>query len=200
MSKLRGKEYTNYDPQKIIYTNFNCKNPNVKKKQYYKDDQKAVENDRLSYINVNYFTKYIVVKTPPMIMPFKINNNTGSFIMNLQFTNHKDDESMNGFYNWIRQIEQTQINHIGLTQETIDQYSTQIRRDKQKKYDPNLLVKIPFRYNKFECEAYNQEGGLINLLTINPFSKVECDIYIDKIWKFNDQFICKWKCQTIQLL
>ena len=24
-----------------------------------------------------------------------------------------------------------------------------------------------------------------------------CDIYIDKIWKFNDRFYCKWKVRNI---
>tara|TARA_B110001469_G_C9644723_1_gene325380 strand:+ start:1217 stop:1819 length:603 start_codon:yes stop_codon:yes gene_type:complete len=200
MSKLKGKEYTFYDKDKIKYTNFNCKNPNCKKKQYYIDETLAINNDRLNYINVNYNGKYVVIKTPPMTMPFKINDKTGSFIMNLQFTNYKDDKSMNEFYEFIRNVEQTHIKHIGINESTVDRYSSQIRRDKNKKYDPNLVVKIPFRYNKFECEAYNKEGNLINLLNINPFSKVQCDIYIDKIWLFNDIFICKWKCQTIQLI
>mgnify|MGYP006082904451 CR=1 FL=1 len=201
MSKLNGRDYKIYDPEKIIYTNYNCKNPNVKKKQYYKDDDLlAINNDRLSYINVNYSSKHVIIKTPIMTSPFKINDKTGSFIMNLQFSNFKDNELMNEFYEFIRHVEQTQIKHIGLDETNIDKYSTQIRRDKEKKYDPNLIVKIPFRYNKFECEAYNNEGDFINILNINPFSKVQCDIYIDKIWKFNDQFICKWKCKTIQLI
>ena len=97
---------------------------------YYKDDSTAITNDQLSYIAVNYLSKSIVIKTPPMTMPFSINNNTGSFIMNLQFTNYQEDESMNGFYDFIRKIEQNQINHIGLDKDTIDQYTTQIRRDK----------------------------------------------------------------------
>lgn len=200
MSKLKGREYSYYDPNQIRYTNFNCENPNVKKKKYYQDDQLAIHNDRLSYIQINYGPKYVVVKTPPMTVPFKINDKTGSFIVTLQFTNYKDDDIMNGFYEFIRQVEQTQVKHIGFDETTIDRYSSQIRRDSQKKYDPNLVVKIPFRYNKLECEAYDKDGHLINLLNLTPFSKVQCDIYIDKIWVFNDQFICKWKCRTIQLV
>ena len=31
------------------------------------------------------------------------------------------------------------------------------------------------------------------------FSKIFYDIYIDKIWKFNEKYICKWKVKKIQL-
>jgi hypothetical protein len=199
-NSLRGKNFDWYDISKIKYTNFNCKNPNCKKKEYYKSDEHAVNNDRLSYINVNYSGKYIVIKTPPMTMPFKINNRSGSFTMNLQFTNYIEDEEMNNFYNFIKNLQISQVQHIGLDETTIDRYCDQIWRDKEKKYDPNLSVKVPFRYNKFECEAYNQDGDLINLLNINPFSKMQCDIYVDQIWLFNDSFICKWKVNKIQLL
>jgi len=29
---------------------------------------------------------------------------------------------------------------------------------------------------------------------------MECDIYLDKIWKMNDKFYAKWKCKVIHLL
>ena len=27
--------------------------------------------------------------------------------------------------------------------------------------------------------------------------KLKCDIYIDKIWKFNGKYVCKWKVKNI---
>ena len=29
---------------------------------------------------------------------------------------------------------------------------------------------------------------------------MQCDIYIDKIWKFNDVYYCKWKARKIYLV
>jgi len=205
-NKLKYKDFSYYDLSNndlsnIRYTNFNCKNPNTKKKEYYRDDTTPILNDQLCFININYKnTSEILITTPVMTMPFKINENNGSFIMNLQFTNYKDDPNMNKFYNFMRNLELQHIKHIGLDESNIELYLPQIRRDKDEKYDPNLVTKLPFRYSKFECDAYNRDGELINILNISRFSKMQCDIFIDKIWVFNDQYICKWKVKTIQLL
>ena len=56
-----------------------------------------------------------------------------------------------------------------------------------------------FRYTKMEADAYTKEGQPMNILSIHRFSKAECVIYIDRIWKFNDMFVCKWKLKTIYL-
>ena len=29
---------------------------------------------------------------------------------------------------------------------------------------------------------------------------MQCDIYIDKIWKYNDVYYCKWKARKIYLV
>ena len=120
--------------------------------------------------------------------------------MNLQFTNIDNDDQMKEFYLFIKSLEEVQRKYIGIDEDTEDLYLSQIRRDKQKKYDPNLIVKLPFRQNKFELEAINNEGTPINVLNISRFSKVKCDIYIDKIWKFHDQYVCKWKLNRLVIV
>ena len=82
----------------------------------------------------------------------------------------------------------------------MDIYASQIRFDKQEKYDPNLSVKIPFKYNKYECDIKNENYSSMNILNINNFTKMQCDIYIDNIWKFNGKFVCKWKVSRILLV
>jgi hypothetical protein len=42
--------------------------------------------------------------------------------------------------------------------------------------------------------------SLINIENICNFTKMRCDIYIDKIWKWNDVFTCKWKVKVIHLV
>ena len=64
----------------------------------------------------------------------------------LQFTNFEKDNEMKKFYNFIKLIENQQLSIIGCKK---DEYLSQIRQDKEKKYEPNLCVKIPFLYNKF---------------------------------------------------
>jgi hypothetical protein len=199
-NKLKNIDYGKYNLESIRYNNFNCKNPNVKEKEYYEDNKKAINNDKLSFININYDNKVgLLITTPEMVMPFKISGTNGNFSMSLQFSKYKDDENMKLFYNFIRNLEINHIQHLGLSDENLSLYIPQIRRDKEKKYDPTLLLKIPFKYNKLEAEAYNENGELINILNISRFTKMKCDIYIDKIWVFNDQYYCKWKLKTIQL-
>ena len=91
------------------------------------------------------------------------------------------------------------MQYIGLDEDEIDLYNSQIYQDKQNKYDPLLTVKIPFIKNKFNVDIYHDEYTL-NVLNINKFSKVKCDIYIDKIWKYNEKYICKWKVKKIYVL
>ena len=184
---------------KFNYKGFNVKNPNQKKKEYYADETLPIQNDKLSYIHITYGSRPFYVKTPIMTVPFKISEKDGSFQFSLQFTNYKDNEEMNRFYNLIRNIELQQMKFIGLDETNTELYLSQIRRDKKKQYDPNLLIKIPFRYTKMEADAYTKEGQPMTILSIHRFSKAECVIYIDRIWKFNDMFVCKWKLKTIYL-
>ena len=197
MSQLKNISHKAYDIEKIRYVNFSCKNPNVKKKEFIEDESTAIHNDKLSHIGLYYSNNSMIyVTTPVMVCPFGVNQSNG-FMMNLQFTNYENDDRMKEFYLFIKALEELQKNHMGFDDSTDELYISQIKRDKQKRYDPNLVVKLPFRQNKFELEAYNKEGEIINVLNIPKFCKVQCDIYIDKIWKFNDQYICKWKLHRL---
>ena len=199
MSLLKNISHKAYDIEKIRYVNFVCKNPNVKKKEFMEDKSQAVNNDKLSYISMYYGKNNMVyVTTPVMVCPFGVNQSNG-FIMNLQFTNYENDDKMKEFYLFIKALEELQKNHIGIDDTNDDLYISQIKRDKHRKYDPNLVVKLPFKRNKFELESYNKEGEHMNVLNVPRFCKVQCDIYIDKIWKFNDQYVCKWKLHKLTI-
>ena len=45
-------------------------------------------------------------------------------------------------------------------------------------------------------DIYNDNYN-ITIKNLTKFINVKCDIYIDKIWKYNDQYICKWKASKI---
>ena len=71
-----------------------------------------------------------------------------------------------------------------------------IRYDKKGRYDPNLLTKIPFRGTKYLVDIKNKDSAC-SISNIYNFTKVRCDIFIDKVWKYNDKYVCKWKVGKI---
>ena len=195
ISNLKHIDHGKYIIDKIQYINFNLKNPNVKEKEYIQDDSVAVENERLSYIQLLYNNNpMIYITTPKMFCPFGFNKKTST--INLQFSNLETDAHMKSFFEFIQNIEFQQMAHIGLTEENADLYKTQIQYDKKGVYDPTLYIKLPFNYNKYEVDIYNDRFP-ITILGIQKYMTMTCDIYIDKIWKFNDRYICKWKVRNI---
>ena len=198
ISNLKHIDHGKYIIDKIQYINFNLKNPNVQEKEYIRDDSVAVENERLSYIQILYNNNpMIYITTPKMFCPFGFNKNANT--MNLQFTNLETDAHMKSFFEFIQNIEFQQMAHIGLTEENADLYKTQIQYDKKGVYDPSLYVKLPFNYNKYEVDIYNDRFP-ITILGIQKYMTMTCDIYIDKIWKFNDKYVCKWKVERILII
>ena len=197
MNKLKNIDYNKYKLEDINYISYIC--TDVKKKKYKQDNTIPKDNDRLSHIDIFYgYNTILELTTPEMIIPFGIDKGNG-FQMKLQFTNYKSDPNMKSFYDFISNLEFQQMQYIGLDEDEIDLYNSQIYQDKQNKYDPLLTVKIPFIKNKFNVDIYHDDYTL-NVLNINKFSKVKCVIYIDKIWKYNEKYICKWKVKKIYVL
>jgi len=120
--------------------------------------------------------------------------------MSLQFTNLESDNEMKSFFDFIENVEVNNMKHLGIGEDNYDKYINQIRYDKQKQYDPNLSVKVPFVNNRYDMDIYSDDYDLINIENICNFTKMRCDIYIDKIWKWNDVFTCKWKVKVIHLV
>ena len=72
--------------------------------------------------------------------------------------------------------------------------------DKNEIYEPNLLVKLPFQYNKFLIDLYSDFSSIVNIFTIKKFQRMECDLYVDRVWRMNDKFYMKWKCKIIHMI
>ena len=195
MNNLKHIDHGIYTIDHIKYINYNLKNENVKTKEYVKDNTLAIENEKIAYIQVIHDRNPIIyVTTPKMFCPFGLSKK--GYTMNLQFSNYKTDPHMNSFFEFIKNIEYQQMAHIGISEDSIENYISQIQYDKDDVYDPSLVVKLPFKYNKFEVDIYNDKFP-ISIFNIQKFMSMTCDIYIDKIWKFNDRFICKWKVRNI---
>ena len=100
---------------------------------------------------------------------------------------------------FIEKLELLLMKQMGLEEEN-NVFISQIKHDKKGKYEPNLSVKVPFQYNKFQTDIYSDHSSFVSLLNIQSFTMMKCDIYLDKLWKINDTFHCKWKCKAIHLV
>ena len=201
MSKfLKNIDHDRYNIDDITYKTFICKDCTKKTKEFelHINDESPKDLLNFGYISLQYLENpFVYVTTPPMVCLFGVDKNTWN--MSLQFKDLNTDNVMKSFYEFIQGIEFQQMQYLNLDEDDADLYNSQIRRDKDNKYEPNLSVKIPFKNNKFECDVHNENYASCTVLNINRFTKMKCDIYIDKIWKFNEKYICKWKCKKIYI-
>ena len=187
--------------QDLSCQHMSCKNVNDKKKEYELCKMNPLEDPKFGYTQLYYYKKpQLMVTTPTMVCPFGVNNSGSNFKICLQFTNYMSDPHMKSFYDFIQNCEYKQMEILGLTEENQDLFISQIRHDKHDKYDPNLDVKIPFSYNRFQCDIYSDSYSNINIMNISKFCKIQCDIYLDKIWKYNENYVSKWKVKMIHIL
>ena len=207
-------KYNNFETLKNYKINFNCfnyKDYNSKKKEYElhknndndndndNNNDKQIELKNLAYIDITANQYPINIQTPDMLCLFGFNKETNQIC--LQFTNYKTDQRMNLFYNFIQNLEYLQMKYIGLNEDNCNLYNSQIKQDSNMKYDPYLIIKIPFRNNKYEVDIRNKgNNNYCSITNLYNFTKVRCDIYIDKIWKYNERYICKWKLSRLLIL
>lgn len=201
MSKLKNITHDLYKVDQIKYTKYLIKDCSAKKKEYVLDKSKenAVDIKNIGYVSLYYNQNPLIyVTTPVMVCLFGLDKKTKQ--MSLQFTNLESDSEMKSFFDFIENIEVNNMRNLGIDEDNYDKYINQIRYDKDRKYDPNLSVKVPFVNNRYDIDIYSDNYSLINIENICNFTKMKCDIYIDKIWKWNDVFTCKWKVKVIHLV
>lgn len=201
MSFLKNIDHSRYEVDKISYKLFTCDDCTAKKKEFSlcEDDSCPKDLKNFGYISLEYLQNPIVYfTTPVMTCLFGVDKNTWN--MSLQFTGIKTNNEMKNFFETIKKIEMFQMKYLDLNEDDTHLYNSQIKYDKNGKYEPNLSVKIPFKSNRFDCDIKNDNYSSMTILNINNFTKMKCDIYIDRIWKYNGQFICKWKCKKIHIV
>ena len=194
---LLNRNHNYYFDKTITYKNYICKDCSQKKKEYEvcKDkDCEPKEIQNLGYIEISLGKYPIILTTPIMVCPFGFNKGTN--ILTLQFTHFKTDPEMNSFLKFIKELELQQMQYIGLDEDESDLYLSQIKVDDKMRYDPNFLLKVPFKNNGYDV-SIRSKGSSISVTNIYKWTKLKCDIYIDKIWRFNGKYVCKWKVKNI---
>jgi hypothetical protein len=206
--KLENRLHTTLFPENIKFKKFNCVDMSVTRlsektfEEYDDTDGSHRDHPCFGYIEIYYKDDpFFYVTTPPMTCLFGIQHRYGSnFEMCLQFDDLDIDTQMQGFFEFVESVEFSCMKHIGLTEDESDRFVSQIKVDKKQRYEPKLLVKVPFTYTSFQTDIYSDTEERVNILTIPRFTKVECDIYIDRVWRMNQKFYAKWKCRCIHLL
>ena len=198
--KLSNLDHSKIDIVLIGCNHVSCKNVNAKQKEYVHCESDPQIDLKYCYSDLYFKKNLICVTTPEMVCPFGISNQGSNFNISLQFTNYMEDNYMKSFFDFIQNLEYKQMELLGLTEDQSDLFISQIKYDKNGKYDPNLQVKLPFSYNRFTTDIFSDNYSSIGIMNISKFSKLKCDIYLDKIWKYNDKFISKWKARIIQVL
>ena len=191
-------------PDNIRFIRFKCDDMSVTKmseKKYSKCKELEKDHPCFGYITVGYLRNpHLYITTPIMKCLFGVQKRGDiNFQMNLQFTNLEEDPYMKQFFDFIQNTEFMCMKYLGLTEEDSDRFVSQIKYDKEEKYEPNLAVKLPFHYNKFMTDLYSDFSSAVNIFNIKKFQRMECDIFADKVWRMNDKFYMKWKCKIIHI-
>ena len=192
-------------PDRINFKSYQCDDMSITKssdKTYSENEDLNKDSVCLGYIQVNYLKNPLLyITTPPMKCLFGVQKKgVNNFQMNLQFTDLEEDPYMKQFFDFVQNIEFMCMKHLGLTSDDGDRFVSQIQYDKNEIYEPNLQVKLPFHYNKFVTDLYADFSSGVNIFTIKKFQKMECDLFVDKVWRMNDKFYMKWKCKIIHMI
>ena len=192
-------------PDRLSFKSYQCDDMSITKssdKTYSENEDLNKDHPCFGYIQVNYLKNPLLyVTTPPMKCLFGvISKGVNNFQMNLQFTNLEEDPYMKQFFDFVQNTEFHAMKYLGLGADDSDRFISQIYHDKKGIYEPNLNVKIPFQYNQFLTDLYSDYSSGVNIFSINKFQKMECDLYVDRIWRMNDKFYMKWKCKIIHIV
>ena len=192
-------------PDNIRFASYQCEDMSVTKnsdKTYVECSDLDKDDPCFGYLTIGYFkSPQVHITTPIMKCLFGVQKKGDSnFQMNLQFTDLEENPYMKQFFEFIENCEFYAMKRLGLTEDDSDRFISQIYHDKKGMYEPNLNVKLPFQYNKFLIDLYSDHSSGVNIFSINKFQKMECDLYIDKVWRMNDKFYMKWKCKVIHIV
>ena len=190
---------------KLNFKSFHCDDMSITKssdKTYSECNDFNKDHLCFGYLQVYYLKNpMLYITTPKMKCLFGVQNKgNGNFQMSLQFTDLEENPYMKDFFEFIQNSEFYAMKKLGLTGEDADRFISQIQYDKKEMYEPNLNVKLPFQYNQFLTDIYSEYSSGVNIFHIRKFQNMECDLYVDRVWRMNDKFYMKWKCKVIHLI
>jgi hypothetical protein len=118
------------------------------------------------------------IKTPRMRIPFGLDEEYGKYILKLEFSDFNNNDEMNNFYDFITNLEKIFKNSFG----NAGEYKSLIRRSKT--YDPVFCPKVMERYNRLECEVFDNDN-LTTIYDVKKNSYVNVCLSFDRVWEMN---------------
>ena len=139
------------------------------------------------FVNVRYNDSELTFFSPSMKLPFGLEKEYNNYYFKLEFTTKKNNTDIINFKLFIEKLEKTFNEFLE------EDIPSQIKYNN--KYDPLLICKIPNRFNKLQC-IIKEKSENINIYNIEKGSYIKCLLFIDKIWKYNNNFYYKIKVKS----
>ena len=133
------------------------------------------------------------IRTPPVKIPFGLEESYGKKVLKLQLQGYETDDNMKLFYQIIRNIEQRNMVELGVDN-TIYKSALYQKGD----YPPLLTVKLEERYGKMMCELEkNQTDPLKTLYDLQRNDRIILDLEFERIWDYKGKCGCIIKAHKI---
>jgi len=142
---------------------------------------------------IKYKSNNLKIRTPPVKIPFGLEESYGKKVLKLQLQGYKTDDNMKLFYQIIRNIEQRNMVELGVDN-TIYKSALYQKGD----YPPLLTVKLEERYGKMMCELEkNQTDPLKTLYDLQRNDRIILDLEFERIWDYKGKCGCIIKAHKI---
>ena len=142
---------------------------------------------------IKYKSNILKIRTPPVKIPFGLEESYGKKILKLQLQNYQTDDNMKLFYQIIRNIEKRNMIELG-----IDNNIYKSALYQKGDYPPLLTVKIEQRYGKMMCELQKDETDpLKTIYDLQRNDRIILDLEFERIWEFKGRGGCIIKATKI---
>lgn len=123
-----------------------------------------------SFYNISYYGEKITFTTPLMSCAFGVEKEYSNYLMKLRFKNMNDEHS--DLFDFISCLE-------NVIQETL-RLPIKSNIKKSSKFNPLLIVKLPYRKDKFTVVI--EDDKIHNILDIEKNMTFRCVVQINNIW------------------
>lgn len=150
----------------------------------------------------------MLIQTPKMFCPFGINKyepddgGVPKYSISLSFKGIDENERLNGFYNFIKKLDDSNVDHCVSQQEVWwpgsgqkgkdiieDRYTAVVKPNKNpEKYAPTLRCKLNFKGEKPDFEIYDQNKNLVDMSYVDGACSVVALLEVSNLWIADKKF------------
>jgi hypothetical protein len=144
-----------------------------------------IDINKISIVNINdnsfkvsYNNQKLMLSLSSINIPFGLDNEYNNLYLKMELNNQE-------LLNIIKNIEHKFSEFLDTN------IKSQLRND-------NILnCKIPKLKSKIVCHIKDKEGSYYNIYNIPKNQIISCIIYVDSIWKYDNNYFYKWSYKNI---